>query len=347
MTIKTLKQTRRQALRKTLEPNVMSSNHKPQAQASGSPEPLKDWQLRFLARNQLPATYWAKAVVDYAPLITSLAQHLVNEDLPWVLGINGCQGSGKSTLAELVRSIMVHEHQLSTVVLSLDDFYLTQQQRSDLAKARHPLLARRGVPGTHDVDLALTTLHKLMRMNETTEAVSIPRFNKLHDDRHSHGQVIQTPPRLIIFEGWCMGATPQTPQQLIEPINALEEDLDSDGIWRSYVNDQLAGDYQRLFAQVDEWAMLQAPNFDCVFQWRLEQEKKLIQAHNLLNEPAPAATMSESNVRDFVAYFQRITEHCLATLPPHINHLYLLNQQRDIQGYQQSDIDLRPNNESQ
>ena len=200
----------------------MSPNDKPQTQTSGSPEPLKDWQLRFLARNQLPATYWAKAVVDYAPLITSLVQRLVKEDIPWILGINGCQGSGKSTLADFARSIMVHEHQLSTVVLSLDDFYLTQQQRSDLAKTRHPLLARRGVPGTHDIDLALTTLRKLMRMNQTAGAVSIPRFNKLHDDRNSKGEEIQAPPRLIIFEGWCMGATPQTAQQLIEPINALE-----------------------------------------------------------------------------------------------------------------------------
>jgi D-glycerate 3-kinase len=324
----------------------MSPNDKSQAQTSGSPEQLKDWQVRFLARNQLPATYWAKAAVDYAPLITSLVQRMVKEDIPWILGINGCQGSGKSTLADFVRSIMVHEHQLSTVVLSLDDFYLTQQQRSDLAKTRHPLLARRGVPGTHDIDLALTTLRKLMGMNQTAEAVSIPRFNKLHDDRHNKGQEIQAPPRLIIFEGWCMGATPQTAQQLIEPINALEEDLDRHGIWRSYVNDQLAGDYQRLFAQVDEWAMLQAPSFDCVFQWRLEQEKKLIHAHNLLNEPAPAVPMSELDVRDFVAYFQRITEHCLATLPPHIDHLYLLNQQRDIQGYQQSDINLSARNES-
>ena len=62
----------------------MSPIDKPQAQTSGSPEPLKDWQLRFLARNQLPATYWAKAVVDYAPLVTSLARRLVKEDIALV-----------------------------------------------------------------------------------------------------------------------------------------------------------------------------------------------------------------------------------------------------------------------
>ena len=324
----------------------MSPIDKPQAQTFDSTEPLKDWQLRFLERNQLPATYWAKAVVDYGPLATSLARRMVKKDKPWLLGINGCQGSGKSTLADFLRSMMVHKHQLSTVVLSLDDFYLTQKQRSALAQTHHPLLARRGVPGTHDIDLALTTLSKLTRMGQANGTVSIPRFDKLHDDRHSNDQLIQTPPRLIIFEGWCMGATPQTAQQLIEPINALEEDLDSDGIWRSYVNAKLAGEYQRLFAQVDEWAMLQAPSFDCVFQWRLEQEKKLIRAHNLLNETAPAVTMSELDVRDFVAYFQRITEHCLATLPPHIDHLYLLNQHRDIQSYQQNDINLSAHNEA-
>jgi len=36
-------------------------------------------------------------------------------------------------------------------VLSLDDFYLGHAARLQLARDIHPLLATRGVPGTHDI----------------------------------------------------------------------------------------------------------------------------------------------------------------------------------------------------
>ena len=36
-------------------------------------------------------------------------------------------------------------------VLSIDDFYLSKAKRKRLAASVHPLLAIRGVPGTHDV----------------------------------------------------------------------------------------------------------------------------------------------------------------------------------------------------
>ena len=54
--------------------------------------------------------------------------------------------------------------------ISIDDFYKTQKERLNLSKKVHPMLATRGVPGTHDVQMMLnffkkqkeTTLRKLI-----------------------------------------------------------------------------------------------------------------------------------------------------------------------------------------
>ena len=62
-----------------------------------------------------------------------------------------------------------------------------------------------------------------------------------------------------------MGARPQTAVQLAEPINALERDEDPDGRWRTYVNAALARDFERLYQRVDQWIMLRAPSFSCVY----------------------------------------------------------------------------------
>ena len=40
-------------------------------------------------------------------------------------------------------------------MLSLDDLYLPKAERLRLARDVHPLLATRGVPGTHDVALGV------------------------------------------------------------------------------------------------------------------------------------------------------------------------------------------------
>ena len=61
-----------------------------------------------------------------------------------------------------------------------------------------------------------------------------------------------------------MGAIAQTSSELKRPVNHLEEVEDPLGIWRSFVNTELAGDYQTLFDKIDYRIMLKAPSFDCV-----------------------------------------------------------------------------------
>src|SRR5688572_7652564 len=73
-----------------------------------------------------------------------------------VFAITGLQGSGKSTLAAQISALAgTRGHRVA--VLSIDDFYLSKDQRLQLSREVHPLLATRGPPGTHDLRLALDT----------------------------------------------------------------------------------------------------------------------------------------------------------------------------------------------
>ena len=286
----------------------------------------------FLGRHQLPESYLSMAESAFSPLIDEFnTQYQVNQKT-YIIGINGCQGSGKSTLADYLCTVVAEKYHLATVALSLDDFYLTKAERIELARKIHPLLAQRGVPGTHDVNLAIDTISSLASGNKAL----ITRFDKSMDDRvpEANSETITGHIGLIVIEGWCFGAKPQAPNSLIEPVNHLERLEDPDGVYRDYVNTALATQYPQLFELVDSTAMLRAPSFKTVFEWRLEQEQKLIEKlRSTKTDPASVSTMSDQEIRRFIQNFQRITEHCLEEMPTRVDHLFQLNAARQIVDY--------------
>ena len=286
----------------------------------------------FLGRHQLPESYLSMAESAFSPLIDEFnTQYQVNQKT-YIIGINGCQGSGKSTLADYLCTVAAEKYHLPTVALSLDDFYLTKAERIELARKIHPLLAQRGVPGTHDVNLAIDTISSLASGNKAL----ITRFDKSMDDRvpEANSETITGHIGLIVIEGWCFGAKSQAPNSLIEPVNHLERTEDPDGVYRDYVNTALATQYPQLFELVDSTAMLRAPSFKTVFEWRLEQEQKLIEKlRSTKTDPASDSTMSDQEIRRFIQNFQRITEHCLEEMPTRVNHLFQLNVARQVVDY--------------
>ena len=289
----------------------------------------------FLGRHQLPESYLSMAESAFSPLIDEFnTQYQVNQKT-YIIGINGCQGSGKSTLADYLCTVVAEKYHLATVALSLDDFYLTKAERIELARKIHPLLAQRGVPGTHDVNLAIDTISSLASGNKAL----ITRFDKSMDDRvpEANSETITGHIGLIVIEGWCFGAKPQAPNSLIEPVNHLERSEDPDGVYRDYVNTALATQYPQLFELVDSTAMLRAPSFKTVFEWRLEQEQKLIEKLQLTKTAlASLSTMSDQEIRRFIQNFQRITEDCLEEMPTRVNHLFQLNAARQVVDYRKS-----------
>ncbi|ALS97071.1 hypothetical protein [Lacimicrobium alkaliphilum] len=252
-----------------------------------------------------------------------LAQRLSEQSRPFVLGINGAQGSGKTTLARRLQSMLVQAFGLQVAVLSIDDLYHTKAQRRWLAEHIHPLLLTRGVPGTHDVTLGI----ELIRRFRAGLSLQLPRFDKSRDDRLLEAQWLQGPADIMIIEGWCLGAQPQSETQLQQPVNQLEKQQDADLVWRRYVNQCLAGEYQRFFAQLDELVMLQAPDWQTVINWRGEQELKLTER--------TGEGMDKPALAEFMQHYQRLTEYQLAHPARAINRLYRLNAQRRILSVQE------------
>jgi D-glycerate 3-kinase len=241
-----------------------------------------------------------------------------------IVGLCGAQGSGKSTAAAALVELLAQEP-LPAVAISIDDFYLPRSERLRLSREVHPLLATRGVPGTHDVELALATIDSLAGI----EPVLLPSFDKGSDDRRPRREwrSISGPLRVVILEGWCVGARPQSPQQLAEPVNALERNEDAAGTWRAFVNEALQGRYRALFDRLSPLVLLQAPSFEVVHAWRGEQERKLREKRKLEGGDA-SRVMDEAGIARFIAHYERVTRHILAEMPARADHLIELSATR-------------------
>lgn len=266
----------------------------------------------------------------YRPLAADIAQHADNKAGCYFLGVQGCQGSGKSTLAFFLKLLLHHQYRLRVAVLSIDDFYLGQLERKALAKSVHPLLVTRGVPGTHDLALIRQTFYSLSQLT-SSEELRLPGFNKAHDDRSDAAswEKVYGPIDVVIFEGWCVGAPPQSADELDEPINDLEANEDADGRWRKFVNAQLHDHYQHIFQSLQHLIVLNAPSFDSVFEWRLLQEQKLERALHEKNLSG-TAVLSQDELKRFIAHYERLTCHCIRTMPEKADWLLSLNEQHQI-----------------
>ena len=287
---------------------------------------------RFIQEASLPDSVAFNFMRWYAGVTGSLAQRAKAANTAPLVGFSGCQGSGKSTLVALMAKVMREVHGVSTVVLSLDDFYLTKATRVALAQSIHPLFATRGVPGTHDLVLLNETIAAL-RQPPPRGAVPVPAFDKALDDRTEmvHWRQVSAPVQLIFLEGWCVGLSPQQESELEAPINPMEAEQDPSRVWRGEVNRQLATEYADLFGKLDALLLLQAPSFDAVFDWRWQQEQRLSQQFRQDHPDKPDPTMSRSEVADFILHYQRLTEHGLKTLPDRADFAWELATDRSVE----------------
>jgi D-glycerate 3-kinase len=262
---------------------------------------------RLIEADGLPADY--RKIVDrfWRPLSEEIAERAADnaDGKPLVVGINGAQGSGKSTLCKFLEVLLVEHNQIG-VTLALDDLYLTRAERLEAAADHHPLFATRGVPGTHDVEMGMAILDRLL----AGKPADLPVFDKACDDRRARTRRIEGRVDVILFEGWCVGAAPQPAADLAEPINQLEREEDADGVWRREVNRRLATDYAELFGRIDCVVMLKVSDFTAVRAHRRLQEEKLAAAN-----PAGPAVMDEAELDLFLAHYQRLTEWMLAEMP--------------------------------
>ena len=266
----------------------------------------------------------------YIPLAASLKEKAKICDGPLVVGVNGAQGAGKSTLCRLLQVVLEQGFGQRVTGLSIDDLYLTHAERKRLSQQIHPLLATRGVPGTHDVDLGIKLLKRLRRL-EAGQNLAIPLFDKAIDDRlrQEEWRQVTGPLDLILFEGWCVGALPQSEEALFESVNILEREEDSDGIWRRYVNQQLQEGYLRLFAELDYLIMLKVPGMESVMNWRSLQEQKL---SSVSGQKDNHQIMDTAALKRFIMHYERLTRAMLDEMPNRAELVLELNVEHQIDG---------------
>ena len=268
--------------------------------------------LSFLASQEIRSEYFydkpGQLKNFYLPICEKIYQDYKKNKKTKIIGLTGGQGAGKSTITQIIKLILETKYNLRVVFFSIDDFYKKLSERIKMSKKVHQLFKTRGVPGTHDTRLIKKTFMNLTK--KKFKPMIIPLFDKSRDDRLSKKkwQKIKKQPEIIIFEGWCVGAKSQKKKYLKKSVNILEKEYDPNLIWRSKVNFELQNEYAEIFNKIDRLIFLKVPDFECVYKWRLLQEKKLQLTSS------GKKIMSPSQVREFIMYYERITKQMLLDL---------------------------------
>lgn len=304
------------------------------------PAPLAG-RLRFEVEQTLKSLYADEALVDqlgalYLPFSTWLSSKAKSAQGPLVVGLGGPQGAGKTTFSRVVSRVLCKGFDLKSIVVSLDDLYSTRKDRLQYAQHTHPLFATRGVPGTHDINMALMLFERLRNLKEG-EVMKLPVFDKSLDDRkpvHLWTEV-QGPVDVIFLEGWCVGA-PGLGNALSKPINRLEEEKDPDGVWRNLINQHLQDGYKSLFANIDIMMWMEAPGYEVVYEWRNKQERMLEthlhDIHGGVLDTLDIKVMSPEALKGFMQYYERLTRHLMATMSERSDVVFKLNHKQEVTG---------------
>jgi len=240
------------------------------------------------------------------------------------LGFSGGQGSGKTTVAKILKIILKKFFKRKIHISSIDDFYKTLEARNKMSHEIHPLFKTRGVPGTHDINLLKSFFNIIKKKN--FKEIKLPKFEKAEDNRlkKKYWLNIKKKPEIVILEGWCVGAKPQSSSLINKPINILEKYEDKHLEWRKYVNEKLKKEYKKLFAMIDHFIFMKIPNFNMVFKWRLLQENKLRKKSHLNKKIMPY-----NEIKRFIMFYERITLQMMKDLSKSASVVMILNKNHE------------------
>ena len=189
----------------------------------------------------------------------------------------------------------------------------------------HPLFQTRGVPGTHDINLIAKFFNLVKK--KFFKKFKLIKFDKSIDDRlkRKYWLNIIKRPEIVILEGWCVGAKPQSNSLIEKPINILEKYEDKNLIWRKYVNEKLKKEYKKLFAMIDHCIFMKIPNFNMVSKWRQLQESKLRKRSH-----SKKKIMSYNEIKRFIMFYERITLQMIKDLSKSASVVLLLKKNHEI-----------------
>ncbi|ODQ81635.1 hypothetical protein BABINDRAFT_6312 [Babjeviella inositovora NRRL Y-12698] len=265
--------------------------------------------------------------------------HDFDEKSPLVVGVTGLQGSGKSYLSsKLTTELSTRYPDLNVINISMDDFYLTHadQLKVNAAFPDNPLLQGRGLPGTHDLQLA-TQIFSDLRTSTDRATVRVPIYDKSkfggEGDRLSEDQwqVVSSPVDIVIFEGWFNGFQNITQAEVQEKYRGSEffhshpeistRTLDT-------VNDNLVA-YQQFWKMFDCFVLLYSPDLQTVYQWRIQQEHELISTKGRGMSDEEVYKFVNRYMPCYILYYESLHQlGCVATAKRNLN--LLLGPSRNV-----------------
>jgi D-glycerate 3-kinase len=282
----------------------------------------------LIERIKLPDSYWETARQFYVPLAQRIQRLVQQMDRVPVVGINGGQGTGKSTCSELIAGVL-EQQGIRALVVSIDDLYYPKSVRQQLAEEVHPLFITRGVPGTHEME-AFLELVEVARGEVIHSDLVIPRFDKGSDDRSAEGTPFpEEGVDVILFEGWCIGATAQPDDRVQEACNDFEREQDPDARWRSVVNEHLSGLYAEAFELIDYLIMLKPPCFEVIYEWRGVQEQRLREKLAAQGR-SDSEAMNEEELIYFISHYERLTRWMFEEMPERADEVFLINEEHNV-----------------
>ena len=290
---------------------------------------VKNDYLKFLKKEKIYDQSVKAKIISlkkyYIPISFWIENKYKEKGKTLFLGLAGGQGSGKTTVTAILKIILEKFFKRKVYVTSIDDFYKTLKDRNQMSKKIHPLFKTRGVPGTHDINLVKKFFYFIKK--KKFEKTKLPKFDKSIDDRlkRKYWYNIKERPEIVILEGWCVGAKPQSNSLIKKPINILEKYEDKNLIWRKHINERLKREYKKLFEMIDCYIFMKIPNFHMVFKWRLLQENKLRKKSRFKKK-----IMSHNEIKRFIMFYQRITLQMIKDLSKSASIVMLLNENHEI-----------------
>jgi len=290
---------------------------------------VKEDYFKFLNKEKILGKSKAEKIKSlkkiYIPISFWIENKYKKKGETLILGFSGGQGSGKTTVTGILKIILKKFFKRRIHVSSIDNFYKTLEDRNKISNKIHPLLKTRGVPGTHDINLIKFFFNIIGK--KKFKKIKLPKFEKATDNRleKKYWFNVKQKPEIVILEGWCVGARPQSNSLIKRPINILEKYEDKDLKWRKYVNEKLKKEYKKIFVMIDHLIFMKIPNFKVVFKWRLLQEKKL-KKKSYSNKKI----MSYNEIKRFIMFYERITLQMMKDLSKSASVLMLLKKNHDI-----------------
>ncbi len=290
---------------------------------------VKSDYLSFLKKEKIFGKSYSIKIKNlkkiYIPMSFWIEDRYKKKGKTLFLGFSGGQGSGKTTITAILKIILRKFFKREVYISSIDDFYKTLKKRDEMSQKIHPLFKTRGVPGTHDINFMIKLFNNLKK--KKFKKILLPKFNKAADDRlqKKYWYKIKKKPQIVILEGWCVGAKPQTNLMIKKPINVLEKKEDQNLIWRKHVNGKLKKEYKKIFSMIDDLIFMKIPSFKMVFKWRLLQENKLKKRSH-----SKKKIMSYRAIKRFIMFYERITLQMIKDLSKSASIVMLLKKNHEV-----------------